>query len=201
MKIDTDVEKFSRNDYIEIGNFVNQTYYAELLKRKKKLQLVLHRDGRVWINNVWSPILLAKSITFSADSSAFDIAYRIENRSESRLESLFGVETAWALLAGNSQDRYYHVDGVKPENYSMVSMGVIPESETLSIRDEAFGYDIRLKADRKLDWWRFPIETVSLSESGFERNYQQSTVVPVVKLDLTPGSAFDLKLSIEISKL
>lgn len=201
MIADTDVEKFSRNDYAENGNFVNQTYYAELIKKKKKLQLVLHRDGRVWINKIWAPILLIKSVTLGAGSSVFEVAYRIENRSDARLDSLFGVETAWALLAGDAPDRYYHIDGAKLEDSRMLSMGVVPGSEKFSLRDEAFGYDIHLKADRKLDWWRFPVETVSLSESGFERNYQQSTVMPVVKLELNPGEAFDMMLSIEIAKI
>ena len=201
MKSGTVPDEFAFNKYVECGNFINQPYTAELLKKKNKLQMILHRDGRVWIDKVWAPIFLIKVITLLPDTPGFDVVYRIENRSESRLESLFGIETAWALLAGNSPDRYYHVNGNRPEISNMLSRGVIADSESMGIRDEAFGYDILLQADRKLDWWRFPIETISLSEGGFERNYQQSTVVPVVGLDLLPGSSFDLKLSIKIEKI
>jgi len=199
--IGTELGKFAKNEYNERGNFVNQTYAANLLKKKDALQLVLARNGNVWINNIWAPILLAKAITLKANNASIEIEYRIENRSEARLESLFAVETAWALLAGNSPDRYYHIAGEKLEHPEMLSSGIVRESDSLSLRDDAFGYNVELKTDRKMDWWRFPIETVSLSEAGFERIYQQSTVLPVVKLDLSPGEAFGLLITISIEKL
>ncbi|MEE9553417.1 MAG: alpha-amylase/4-alpha-glucanotransferase domain-containing protein [candidate division Zixibacteria bacterium] len=201
LKSDIDVEKFSKNDYDERGNFVNQPYDAQLLENKDKLHLVLQRDGRVWINNVWASILIRKAITLKSDSPGFEVIYKIENSSESHLDSIFGIETSWALLAGDSPDRYYHVDGKKLENSNMVSAGEISDSETLGLRDEAFGYDIILRSDRMLDWWRFPLETISLSEGGFERNYQQSVVMPVINLSLPPGEDFDLKLFVDIKRL
>lgn len=199
--VDTEIGKFARNEYSEQGNFVDQTYTAELLKKKKSIQIVLHREGHVWINKIWAPIFLAKAIILYSNKPKFDIVYRVENRSDSRLDSLFGIETAWGMLAGDSPDRYYHINGVKPEDPRMVSTGVVPESGVFGIRDDAFGYDIGLKSDIKLAWWRFPIETVSLSEGGFERIYQQSTVMPIARLDLDPGEHFGLKLSIELKKL
>lgn len=201
MKNDTDLERFSRNDYVECGNFVNQPYRAELVRKKKSIILALHREGNVWINNFWAPVLLYKVIQFKADSSKLEIGYRIENRSDVRLDSIFGIETAWAMLAGDSPDRYYHLNGAKTDKSSMDARGVIEDSDTLGLRDEAFGYDVILKADRKLNWWRFPLETVSLSEAGFERNYQQSTVLPVINLDLGKREVLDLKFTIEIAKL
>jgi alpha-amylase len=163
--------------------------------------MVMRRDGKVWINNVWASIFVEKTINLYPNRAFFDVIYRLENRSDSELEALFGIETAWSLLAGNSPDRYYHVDGKKPDNPTMLSTGVISNSNTIGLTDEALGYDIELISDRELDWWRFPVETVSLSESGFERNYQQSTVVPVMNIKLPRGQAFDLKLSFEINKL
>ena len=201
MKPDVDVEKFAKNDYEERGNFVNQPYLAQLLKNENGLFIVLQREGRVWINNVWGEVLLQKAFSLAPRHSGFEVAYKIENRSEFQLGSIFGVETSWALLAGSSPDRYYHLDGVGIENGLMNSIGVISASDSMGMRDEAFGYDIVIKADRKLDWWRFPLETISLSEAGFERNYQQSIVMPVIGLDLPPGEKLDLKFIVDIKKL
>ncbi len=201
MNVDTDVFKFSRNEYEERGNFVNQPYDSRLRDDKDKIHMALQREGRVWINNVWASVLLQKIISLSSDTPGFEVLYKIDNRSEFLLDSIFGIETSWALLAGDSPDRYYHIDGKKPKDSRMVSIGKIPESDRLGLRDEAFGYDIILKADKKLDWWRFPLETVSLSEGGFERNYQQSVVMPVVRLTLPPGESTSLKISVDIKKL
>ena len=196
------LKQFASNDYSEKGDFVNQPFIAEVQKNDDgKLNLVMRRDGHVWINNIWAPVFVGKNIVLKAGGSSFDVIYRIENRSESYLQSKFGVETAWSLLAGNSPDRFYHRNGTKLKPSQMVSTGITAGSDRIGLRDEAFKYDITIKADTRVDWWRFPIETVSLSESGFERNYQQSTVMAVIDLDLKPGESRDLVLNVSVNSL
>ncbi len=199
---DITLEAFARNEYSEKGDFVNQPYDGEMNKKsKKELYVTMIREGHVWINNIWAPIIIHKIITLKADSSFFDVQYKIENRSESRLDTKFGVETAWSLLAGDSADRFYHQNGAKLSPSKMVSKGITKDSDKIGLRDEAFGYDIVIKAGMKLDWWRFPIETVSMSEYGFERNYQQSTVMAVTDLDLPPGESVEFSFNVNIVKL
>ncbi len=196
-----DIVRFSRNEYEEQGDFVDQPFQARIMKDENRLYLVMGREGHVWIGKNWASILLQKAFALKPGVSGFEVVYMIENRSEFKLESKFGVETSWALLAGNSPDRYYHLDGARIQSGEMNSTGVIPGSDRLGIRDEAFGYDIVLKAGARLDWWRFPVETISLSEGGFERIYQQSVVVPIVELTLSPGESTELKLQVDITKL
>jgi alpha-amylase/alpha-mannosidase (GH57 family) len=198
---DVNTEMFARNDYKELGDFVDQPFSAELVKKEDRVALAMARDGHIWVGKIWAPVVLGKLLILYADSARFDVLYRIDNRSKEKLSMSFGVETAWAMLAGNSPDRFYHVNGSKPNNSAMISSGVTPSSETISIRDEAFNYVVNIRTDRKLDWWRFPIETISLSEGGFERNYQQSTVMPVMGLDLEPGGSTGLLLSVRIDKI
>jgi alpha-amylase len=199
------LERFAANEYYEKGDFVNQPYIAEVRDEdKERLYLVMVRDGHVWINNVWAPVTVSKMIIMTAGSPAFKVLYKIENKSGSHLESKFGIETAWSLLAGDSPDRFYHRNGERLNDGGgsrMISSGILSGSQTIGLRDEAFKYDIIIKADTDADWWRFPIETVSLSESGFERNYQQSTVVPVFNLDLKPGDSKELAIEVRINSL
>ena len=42
--------------------------------------------------------------------------------------------------------------------------------------------------------WRFPIETVSLSESGFERLYQSSVIIPRWSARLEPRGEFSVRI-------
>jgi alpha-amylase len=195
-------EQFSANDYNEKGDFVNQPYDGEVNQKDDgELLAIMRRDGHVWINNIWANMVVSKMIILKAGSSAFEVRYRIENKSDSQLISEFGVEAAWSLLAGNSPDRFYHKNGTRLKPSEMDSVGVTAHSDVIGLRDEAFKYDINIKADSEMDWWRFPIETVSLSESGFERNYQQSTVVAVTGLDLKPGEFRDLAFQVSIDKI
>ena len=46
------------------------------------------------------------------------------------------------------------------------------------------------EASEPLDVWRLPIETVSMSESGFERVYQGSALLFLVRPALVPGVAW-----------
>jgi alpha-amylase len=52
--------------------------------------------------------------------------------------------------------------------------------------------------DRPLTLWRFPIETVSLSEAGFERVYQSSVVFLHSKFRL--DEKFDLAIKLTLGK-
>jgi alpha-amylase len=65
--------------------------------------------------------------------------------------------------------------------------------------DEWLGIRIDLRFEPDVLLWRFPVETVSNSESGFERVYQGSAIVPVWLLDLKEGEAAGFGIRIEVS--
>jgi hypothetical protein len=46
--------------------------------------------------------------------------------------------------------------------------------------------------------WRAPVETVSQSESGFERVYQSSMVMPIWRLSLLPGKSWETEIRVRI---
>ena len=52
------------------------------------------------------------------------------------------------------------------------------------------------RASAPVDFWRFPLETVSNSESGFERTYQGSVIAPRFPVRLAPGESVEVELSL-----
>ena len=48
----------------------------------------------------------------------------------------------------------------------------------LGLTDQWLGISIHLTADQPTGWWTYPIETVSLSEGGFELVHQSVVVQP-----------------------
>jgi alpha-amylase len=58
-----------------------------------------------------------------------------------------------------------------------------------------------LKTDRNCNLWRFPVETISLSESGFERIYQGSCLLLYWPLDLDSREPFRLNVELGIHPL
>lgn len=86
-----------------------------------------------------------------------------------------GMEIVLNLLAPDSPDRYYSANG---ERYPLGLRGEI-DGARLAAVDEWQHLEITLDAPGALRWWIAPIETVSQSESGFERVYQGSAILAV----------------------
>ena len=64
--------------------------------------------------------------------------------------------------------------------------------------DEWRKLEVALRFSPPARIWRFPVETVSQSEGGLERVYQQSVIVPNWELSMNSGmeKMFTVELSI-----
>ncbi len=90
-----------------------------------------------------------------------------------------GTELVINLLAPAAPDRYFTANGVRR---ALGFRGEI-DSSNLTLVDEWQGVKISLDARPRPRWWVLPIETISRSESGFERVYQGSAILAVWKID------------------
>jgi len=198
---DTTLEDFSQGRYRELGDFVAGEYRHWIRRGRGKLTLTLSREGHLWSEEGSVPVTLSKKVTLPAGGSWMEVRYRLETSHPEGLSSRFGVELNYALLAGSAPDRYYLIDGVRPEDPRLVSIGESPEVNRFGLRDEFLGLDIALTVSRPAVLWRFPIETVSQSEGGFERVYQSSVVFPHWTVRLEPGERWEVVLRQEIYRL
>lgn len=66
--------------------------------------------------------------------------------------------------------------------------------------DHWLSIDLNLSFDQPSTVWRFPVETISLSEEGFERVYQQSCVFPHWKISLKPGDVWRVNINLSLSR-
>ena len=104
------------------------------------------------------------------------------------------------MLAGNSPDRYYQIPDAVLQDRTMVSKGETDNVNLIKIIDEWSGFAVSLELDKPALLWRFPIETVSQSESGMERTYQSSVVMPSWKLRLKPNESWKVKMILRIEE-
>ncbi len=197
----TSLETFSRCQQLEQGDFVNGNYECQLRRRKDCLTVKLFRQGHLWPGGEAVPFLVSKTVDMPARGSAMKVRYRLENRASQAVSCWFGVEFNFALLAGDAPDRYYWIDGATLKDRCLASTGETPRVRSFGLKDEFLGLEISLNLDRPATLWRFPIETVSQSEGGFERVYQSSLVFPNWKLELGPGEAWTVKIEQAIVQL
>ena len=180
----TTVETLWQARYPELGDFVTQPYSSKVSRRAGTLRVVLEREGAVWDGDRRHVVKIRKTVTFTDGSSALDIEYRFTNGEARPIDLWFGVEFNVGLQAGDAPDRYYYLDDGDLVDRILRSKGEIENVKAVGLRDEYLGVDVRIETDAETSFFRFPIETVSLSEGGFERIFQSAAVIPNWKFTL-----------------
>jgi hypothetical protein len=178
----TTLEAVARSEFQEVGDFVAAPYEYRVSSRrsgrKQTHKVELWREGAVWQRETRHAVALRKSLTFRPESTAVEADYVLHNRSGAPITLWFGVEFNIGLQAGDAPDRYYFDARGKLPDSRLRSSGQIDRAEWIGLRDEWLGVDVRIECSQPAQLWRFPIETVSLSEAGFERIFQSSVVIP-----------------------
>jgi alpha-amylase len=211
----TTIEQFASAQYREKGDFVNQPYQAKMepppprvnrnqRKRPGERQpqrLTLWRQGKVWVNGSRLPVEARKTISFEPVKSRLQIAYIVSNLSSQAVDLWFGSEFLFALLAGNTDDRYYTFSGQKPAHPQLGSIGAVENAQDVGLTEEWLKIKINLHTAIPATIWRFPIETISQSEAGFEKVYQSSIVLPNWHLQLEGGASWQNHLTLQLSQI
>ncbi|MDH3256668.1 MAG: DUF1926 domain-containing protein [Nitrospinota bacterium] len=145
--------------------------------------------------------IVEKTYRFDPQAAKLDVSYFLHNRGEKSLDFIWLVEHNFTLLAGDAADRTYVLPDGRLEDARMVSTGVLPEIQTLGLRDGYFRFELQLKYSPAVELWRFPVETVSQSEEGFESVYQGSCIAGSWRVQLEPGQSRQIQAGLEIKKL
>lgn len=114
------------------------------------------------------------------------------------IEIAFGVEMGVNFQAGDAPDRYFEVPGRSLEDRRLGSAGGIAATHRFDVVDAWRGVRARFESETPVDVWRLPLETVSSSESGFERVYQGSALLFVSRHVLESGTPMTRVLGLRI---
>jgi alpha-amylase len=137
----------------------------------------------------------------SLNRNILNTTYQLSFLGEKKARTNFGIEFNINLLAGDASDRYYHIPGAQLEDRRLASMGELEDVSEVHLIDEWNRFEVFLKTDKNCGLWRFPIETVSLSESGFERIFQGSCLLFYWPLELKPREQFVVTVELGIHPL
>jgi len=187
------LEKFRAGEYYEDSDFIFGKFDYQI--NEKNRTVLFQRLG--WVN--WQRCAIEKKITLKGMSIL--IEYRLTNKGERENVFRFGPEFNFALLGGNSSDRYYIADGKKLEQSALNSEGVLNGVQTLGVVNEWDKFQAEVCAPTVGEFWRFPVETVSLSEAGFERVYQSSVIIPWYDIHLAPQVSVSIQLELRLTEL
>ncbi len=199
----TTFEQLTTNQYEELVSFESQPYLWERGEDPVDSQapFVLRLKGENTSNHSHNKCLLVeKTYTCDPRKAALEVEYSLQNNGEDSLDFIWMVEHNFTLLAGDALDRTYVLPEGRLEDSRMASKGVLSDIHTLGMRDEFFGFELQLKYSPSVELWRFPVETVSQSEEGFESVYQGSCIAGSWRVRLEPGQSRQLQAGLEIKK-
>jgi hypothetical protein len=189
-----DLPSFMRSEYYEAGDFVLGAYGIKIRKANGSVTLILERDGNV----AGLSVRLRKHLYLRTAASEFIVKYSITNLSHDELNTSFGTEFNFSLLAGNSDDRYYDIPGHTLDKRNLASSGETNNVNCVNLVDEWLRIKLTLIFSQPAVLWRAPVETVSQSESGFERVYQSSLIMPIWRISLGPGVSWETMITVKI---
>jgi alpha-amylase len=138
------------------------------------------------------PLAVEKNIRIIASPGELRAGYRLTWSGDEPLEATWAVQLNLTLTAGDAPGRYYRLPG----SPSLGSRGSHASAASLTMVDEWIGCEVEIgwSGGGTVGW--APIETVSLSEAGFERIYQGSSILVSWPVALPPGGSWDGELHI-----
>jgi hypothetical protein len=189
-----DLAGFMRSEYYEAGDFVLGAYGMKKSRANGRAAVVLERRGSV----AGLGVKLRKELSLRSAVSGFTVKYAITNLSTEELNTSFGPEFNFSLLAGDAHDRYYDIPGHVLDRKNLASTGETNNVNQVGLVDEWLKLRLSLVFSQPAVLWRAPVETVSQSEAGFERVYQSSMVMPIWRISLGPAASWQAEIVVNI---
>jgi hypothetical protein len=121
-----------------------------------------------------------------------DLELRITNEGGRAIEARLGIEWSTTMLGGGANPAaWWEIDGIRSSHdVTRRATGV----ERLAAGNDDIGLEVVTQAEPAAEVWIAPIETVSNSESGFERAYQGSGLLLSWPVRLGPGETHEVRI-------
>ncbi len=172
-------EQYQRSQALEIGDFSQATYKHQMKTVKGSPTILFERKGVLRIQGLRCGLELKKRVV-TKGPAGFRVDYELTNVSRSEYKATFGVELNFSI----------------GDTTAMKSVADKDVKEWI-LHDTWRDIFITLSLKDKMDFLAVPIETISESESGLERTFQEIGVLLQREFHWKPGETREV--SIELS--
>ncbi|MBK6764868.1 MAG: DUF1926 domain-containing protein [bacterium] len=145
------------------------------------------------------PVRIAKTIRAQSGQAVLDVEYALSNLSTQEFHGPFGIEWNFALMAPNSEQHYVSLPDANVSRRPLREVAEHRDVARVLLADEHEGVAANIECSVPARLWRVPIESVSLSEGGFERVFQSVALLFSWELRLLPGEVWRCKFTAELS--
>lgn len=174
----------------ELGDFRGHPFAAKATPPKRKggdFIVEMERLGSVESAGSRVPLRLLKRLTFSPGDLEMTVELEFENRGDRAIDVRYFNEWNLTFLTGSAPDRRYYVKGRELAEPLLGSVGCEENVAEAGMTDAWLALRLGFSTKEPMRFGRYPIETISQSEGGFERVYQGSCLLFGWDLRLEPG--------------
>jgi alpha-amylase len=186
----TEIDNFLSGKFGEEGDFILEPY--EFIKDTDINVVAMKRNGHLWRPDGAKPLTVEKRFYFGENSEVISVNYLLMAQQDDIHNVRFAVENNFNFQAGHADDRYPLFNGEKINGVYLDSLIARRNCKAIVLRDEWRKLQVALSSDIDADVWQVPIFTISLSEGGFEKVYQGTSIVFNYNITLKKGHPFEL---------
>jgi hypothetical protein len=173
---------------------------AQLILADERLDCAVHESaGAVVValarrQAASGPIAVEKTVTVR--DATIEVRYRLRSAAGA-VAGRWAVQWNLALTAGDAPGRYLTL----PDRPSLGSSGRVRGANDVSLVDEWAGVAVRLGWTPGVELAWAPVQTVSISEAGFERIHQGTALLLTWPVTLAAGGECELRAELSLSPL
>ncbi len=189
------LEQFISADYHEQGDFVNQPY--QLIEQGTQGQTAwcqLSREGNLWAPGGPWPLTIDKRYNLGPGAQ-LSCAYTLSAARSDTPPLRLAVEMNLSLLSDDDPGKYLAL--ASGEKLSLNAPHQAGPVKSLALVNQSDNFRLVMNLSRPAHIWLWPVETVSMSESGLERNYQGSSLSFIWELPAGSGR-HQLEVALEV---
>ncbi len=198
MPLHTQLDDVYQVHYQELGDFYKTAYESVWKQEGENITLYLRNHQNIHLAEKEIPFRIIKEIQFSPNSNNTPVKYTLTNLGSETVSFKFGVEFNYALQAGYAHDRIVYIPDRQIGDTKLAHKEAHPEVLKVGIKDDWQKIDCNMEFSIPCDLWRYPVETISLSESGFEKIYQSTVLLPTWDITLSPGEHWEVSIKRKI---
>ena len=146
-----------------------------------------------------TPVELSKTVCVTPGKPELRIHYRLRNLASNELHTPFGIEWNLSLQAPNSPKHYFSLPDSNVQRRPLRETGEHVNVREVLLADEHEGVAAHFEFVSPVKLWRVPVESVSLSEGGFERIFQSIALLFQWELHLAPRAEWEQKFTVTLT--
>jgi hypothetical protein len=193
LPLGTTAEAFEQTAYDELGDFVAGEFKV---LHATGGQIELEREGSVGFGDgSRGPLRVRKTLAFGADrrTPTLDLAVQVTNTGDRTVEALLAIEWDLNMLGGGGNpSAWYKVSG---ETGGFDQRRTVGSTDHVGMGNSYLGVELESRPTPEAAAWWSSIETMSLSESGFEGNHQGGCLLWVWQIEVEPGDTTSVSLA------